>query len=183
MEDKEIVELFLARSEDALRITAEKYGACLKNTAINIVGSSRDAEECVNDTYLSAWNSIPPHKPAVLKTYLCKLCRRHALMRLRYNNAEKRGGGRAVSALEEIEELVPGQTDDDEQSEAIRNVVASFIKNLDATERSVFLQRYFHFSDIKTISKEYGFTQSKVKMMLKRCRDRLKTELEREGLM
>lgn len=183
MEDNEIVKLYLMRSEEALQKTAEKYGAYLKSVAVNIAGSEQDAEECVNDTYLSAWNSIPPHQPAVLKTYLCKLCRNHALMRLRYNNAARRGGGQVPAALEEIEELIPGETGDEEQSKAIREAVGSFVKELSDTERCVFLARYFRFSDIKTVSAEYGFTQSKVKMILKRCRDKLKKKLERQGLM
>ena len=183
MEDKEIVELFLMRSENALREVSEKYGAYLKKTAYTIVGNDRDAEECVNDTYLSAWNSIPPHKPEVLLTYLCKLCRNHALMRLRYNRSERRGGGKAIKALDEIAETVPGETDDAGEVEAIKRSVRDFVYSLQSDEKNVFLQRYFRFYDIKTISKNTGFTQSKVKMMLKRSRDKLKVKLEREGLM
>ena len=183
MEDKDIVELFLMRSEDALREVSEKYGAYLKKTAYTIVGNNSDAEECVNDTYLSAWNSIPPHRPEVLLTYLCKLCRNHALMKLRYNRSEKRGGGKAIKALDEIAEVIPGQTDDEGESEAIGRCVRNFVYSLYSDEKNVFLQRYFRFYDIRTISKNTGFTQSKVKMMLKRSRDRLKIKLESEGLM
>ncbi|MBO4423814.1 MAG: sigma-70 family RNA polymerase sigma factor [Clostridia bacterium] len=182
MEDRQIVELFLKRSEDALKMTAEKYGPYLQTVAREIVGSRQDAEECVNDTYMSAWNSIPPKQPEVLQTYLCKLCRRHALMRLRYNNAEKRGGGTVPLPLHEIEELVPGEADETE-AEAIREAVRRFIAGLDGDEKNVFLQRYFYFSDIKSISIKYGFSQSKVKMTLKRCRDRLRALLESEGLL
>ena len=183
MEDKSIVELFFQRDEEALNRTAEKYGAYLKKTAYSIVGDKCDAEECVNDTYLSAWNSIPPHRPQVLQTYLCKLCRNHALMRLRYNNAEKRGGGKAVLALDEIAGVIPGETEDAGECEAIKKCVREFVGELDADGKTVFLQRYFNFYDVKTIAKNTGFTQSKVKMMLKRSRDRLKNKLESEGLM
>lgn len=182
MEDKNIVELFWSRDEEALQKVSEKYGPYLRKTAYSIVSNAQDAEECVNDTYLSAWNSIPPHRPEVLLTYLCKLCRNHALMRLRYNNAERRGGGKAVIALDEIENVIPGEADEGE-SEAIKQSVREFVDGLGADEKTVFIQRYFWFYDVKTIAKNTGFTQSKVKIVLKRSRDKLKAKLESEGLM
>lgn len=146
------------------------------------MGNDQDAEECVNDTYLSAWNSIPPHKLEVLLTYLCKLCRNHALMRLRYNNAEKRGGGASVAALDEIENVIPGDASESD-GEAIKQSVIAFVRTLKADEKSVFIQRYFWFYSVKTIAQNTGFSQSKVKIMLKRSRDKLKAKLESEGLM
>ncbi len=182
MTDREIIRLFQQRDERGIEETQKAYGAQLMRFAERFL-SWEDAEECVNDTYLSAWNSIPPHRPQVLQTYLCKLCRNHALMRLRYNNAEKRGGGKAVLALDEIAGVIPGETEDAGECEAIKKCVREFVGELDADGKTVFLQRYFNFYDVKTIAKNTGFTQSKVKMMLKRSRDRLKNKLESEGLM
>lgn len=183
MEDREIVELFLMRSEDALRYTEEKYGAAMRSSAKAITGSGEDAEECVNDAFYDAWKSIPPKRPANLKTYLFKLVRNRALMRLRMNTAEKRGGGTAAIPLHELEEAIPGETENDGESEAVADVVRAFVRGLDPDTRRVFLSRYYAFRDIKTISAQYGYTQSKVKMMLKRSRDALRKKLESEGLL
>ena len=183
MNDDVLVQEILDRKETGLASAKQQYGSYCLYIARNILHSEQDAEECLNDTLLAAWNSIPPHRPEVLLTYLCKLCRNHALMKLRYNRSEKRGGGKAIKALDEIAEVIPGQTDDEGESEAIGRCVRNFVYSLDSDEKNVFLQRYFRFYDIRTISKNTGFTQSKVKMMLKRSRDRLKIKLESEGLM
>lgn len=183
MDDREIVELYWARSEQAISETQSKYGSYCYSIAYNILNSNEDAEESVNDTYHDVWNSIPPHRPSILSTFLGKITRRISIDRWRRRTAEKRGGGEMPLALEELQECVAADRDTEKEFEKKRlsAVVNSFVKKLPETEQRVFLCRYWYMDSISAISQQFGFSESKVKSMLFRTRNQLRTVLEREG--
>lgn len=184
MDDKEIVELYWQRNEAAIDETAARYGKFCHSIAFNILGNNEDAEESVNDTYLNAWNSIPPHRPSVLSTFLGKITRRVSIDRWRKRSAQKRGGGQIALALDELEECISGGKSVEQAVEAklLSDVVNSFVKSLPDTERGVFLCRYWYMDSVESIAKEFGFSQSKVKSMLYRTREKLRARLIKEGL-
>lgn len=184
MDDKEIVELYWQRNEAAIGETAARYGKFCHSIAYNILGNNEDAEESVNDTYLNAWNSIPPHRPSVLSTFLGKITRRVSIDRWRKRSAQKRGGGQIALALDELEECISGGKSVEQAVEAklLSDVVNSFVKSLPDTERGMFLCRYWYMDSVESIAKEFGFSQSKVKSMLYRTREKLRARLIKEGL-
>lgn len=175
MEDKEIVELYFDRSEQAIDVTEKKYGAYCHAIARNLLGNEADAEECVNDTWLSAWNSIPPNRPTALRTYLGKIVRRISVSRIRYRTAEKRGGGEIPLILDELAECLPDTECDAE--DLSKEIINRFLSELPTTERRVFLCRYWYGDSIRLICERFGFRESKVKSMLYRTREKLKAEL------
>lgn len=183
LEDSAIVQLYWDRSEEAIAQTDRKYGGYCFSIANNILPSREDARECVNDTYLAAWEAIPPHRPDILSTFLGKLTRRVSIDRWRILSAAKRGGGTTAVALEELEECIPSNADPAAQVEAkeLAETVNLFLAKLPREERQVFLARYFHMAGIGEIGKEYGFSDSKVKSMLHRTRKKLRTYLTEEG--
>ena len=182
MQDNEIIALFFARNEDAIKQTDNEYGYRLLNVAYNVLGDRRDAEECVNDAYLSVWNKIPPEKPRSLFAYVSKIVRNTALTRLRDGTAKKRKSGVTV-CLEELSEVLPAEDDVSERIEAaeLSALINGFLKGCEEDDRNVFILRYYGFKSVSEIAKQYGFTQSRVKMSLKRTRDRLSEHLERNG--
>ena len=180
MEDGSIVQLYWDRDEQAIPATAEKYGNYCASIAKNILDRREDAEECVNDTYMSAWNAMPPHRPQILSAFLGKLTRNLSLNRYKQNTAGKRGGGEAPVVFEEIAELV-SDTDSVEQEigrRELASAIDSFLGGLSAGKRSIFVCRYWYFDSISTISKQFGFTGSKVKSILYRTRKKLLTYLD-----
>ena len=183
MDDKSIVDLFWQRNEQAIFNTAEKYEPYLHSIALRILGDPSDAEECVNDTYNAAWNSIPPHRPAVLSTYLGKLTRRISLKVLRSRSAQKRGNNEIALSLDELSECIPAGfcLDDAIALKELTNTINSFLAALPVTERRVFVLRYWHALPIASICKQLGFSKSKVESMLHRTRVKLKNQLEKEG--
>ena len=183
MEDSRIVELFRERDEAAVSEAESKYGAYCRSIAMNILQSAPDAEEAVGDAMFAAWNAIPPHCPSVLSTFLGKLTRRAALKKVREASAQKRGGGQLALALEELGECVPGSGGAEEAVEAaeLARAVNAFLAGLPAQERSIFLCRYWYLDSVADIASRFGCGQSKVKMTLKRTRDRLRMYLEKEG--
>ena len=185
MDDAQIVALFFDRNEQAIDETAAKYGNYCFSIAFNILAHRDDAEETVNDTWLGAWRSIPPHKPARLSTYLGKITRRLALDKWKATYALKRGGGEMPLALEELGECIPHPDTPDQTMELkeLTKVLNTFIKALPQTEQQVFVCRYWHLYSIKTIAREFGFSESKVKSMLSRTRGKLKDQLEKEGIV
>ncbi len=185
MEDRQIIELYWTRSEAAIERTAEKYGGYCGAIARNILQNEQDAEECVNDVWLRAWNSIPPHRPENLATYLGKLTRRKAIDRWRAEHSGKRGGGRVPLALEELEGVLPLGDDPERelQQRELTRAVNAFLAELPETERNVFLCRYWYFDGIADIGSRFGFTQSKVKSMLYRTRRKLQQYLLKEELL
>lgn len=184
MEDSDIVALYWARREQAVTETAAKYGSYCHSIAQNILANPEDAEESVNDAYLAAWNAIPPHRPAVLRTFLGKLTRRQALKKWRDGVREKRGGGETALALEELEECVPSGSGAEDAVMAAELALAlrRFVAGLPDTERRVFLCRYWYLDPVRTVSRTFGFSESKVKSMLHRTRTKLRTYLQKEGM-
>ena len=185
MEDAQIIDLYFARSERAIAETSHKFGNYLYSIAYSILSSHRDSEEAVNDTYLGAWRSIPPHRPNRLRTYLGKITRRCALEKWKTVSAQKRGGGEVALALEELGESIPGCDSPETAMEMkeLTQIINTFLKTLPETEQKVFLCRYWYLAPVKTIAKQFGFSESKVKSMLSRSRKKLKTHLQKEGIL
>lgn len=183
MDDSRIVTLYWDRDQRAVEETAKKYGPYCYSIAQRILGDQLDAEECVNDTYHAAWASIPPHKPAVLSTYLGKLTRRISLKVLRSRDTQKRGCGQVALSLEELGECIPSGRNVEEgvDFQALVQTLNSFLATLPADERRVFVCRYWHVMPIPEICSRYGFSKSKVESMLHRTRSKLENLLIKEG--
>ena len=183
MDDKKIIELYFMRNEHALDETASRYGKYCYSIARNILPSREDAEESVNDTYLDAWNSIPPHRPNSLALFLGKITRRISIDRWRRQNAKKRGGGEMALVLDELYQCIPDETDVEKEFEKrhLAQVINNFVKTLPAHEQKVFLCRYWYMDSVKSISRRFGYSESKVKSMLHRTREKLREEIRKEG--
>ncbi len=183
MEDKSIVDLYWQRNEQAITETENKYGSYCRSIAYNILHSNEDAEECVNDTYIDAWHSMPPHRPSVLSTFLGKITRRISIDRFRHRTAEKRGGGEMPPVLDELEDCIADEESIEEEYEKQRlsDVINTFLRSLPETERKVFLCRYWYMDSIADISKQFTFSESKVMSMLFRTRAKLRDVLVKEG--
>lgn len=183
MDDGKIVQLYWDRDERAIFATSDKYGAYCASIARNILGNAEDAEECVNDTYMSAWNSMPPHRPSVLSAFLGKITRNLSFNRYKCNTADKRGGGEAPAVLEEIAELV-SDTDSVEQEIDRRELVKAidaFLEQLPADKRSIFVCRYWYFDRIAHIASRFGMTENHVSVVLSRLRAKLHRYLLERG--
>lgn len=185
MEDKDIIELYLQRDEQAIAESSRKYGAYCRTIACNILSFWEDAEEAVNDTWLGAWKAIPPARPAVLRTFLGKITRRLSLKRYRDQHREKRGGGQVALALEELSECIPGgETPEDAYDEKeLAALLRRFVAKLPDTERRVFLCRYWYLDAVPDICRQFGFSESRVRSMLSRSRKRLRSYLIKEGFV
>lgn len=185
MEDERIVQLYWARSSQAIAETDRKYGSYCNSIAYGILQNREDAEESVSDTYLDAWNAMPPHRPSVLATFLGKITRRIAIDRWRSATRAKRGGGEIVVALEELEQcLAGGQSPEQEiEKKELAQTVNRFLDGLPLWERRVFLARYWYLDSIREIGERFGFSQSKVTSMLFRSRNKLRLQLEKEGYL
>ena len=179
MTDEEIVGKYFLRDQSALSATAEKYGGFLRAVSVNILHNGSDAEECVSDTYLACWNTIPPENPRSLKAYAGTLCRNISFDCYKRAHAQKRGGGRTEMLLSEIEDFLPAEgSGADYAAEAINE----FLSSLKSAQRVVFVRRYWFFDDVKDIADRMGFSESKVKSILFRTRKKLKEKLIREGI-
>ena len=185
MDDERIVELYWKRNENAISETVSKYGSYLNSISYNILFNSEDALECVNDTYHDAWNSMPPHRPSIVATFLGKITRRISIDRWRSLNRAKRGGGEVTLALEELEQCVAGSHDVEKEIEKKELVQAinKFLDTLPIPERRVFLARYWYMDSIQDIAAHFKFSQSKVLSMLFRTRNKLRRQLEKEGYL
>ncbi len=185
VKDQEILALYFARSERALDETEAAYGPYCRAVAGRILPDDRDVDEAVNDAWMAAWGSIPPHRPETLRTYLAKLTRRAAIGIWRARDAQKRGGGQMELALEELDSVLPGGSDPVRTAEAaaLTEALDRFLEALPDRERRVFLRRYWYMDPIAAICARYGFSQSKVKSMLARTRARLRAFLEKEELL
>ncbi len=184
MTDAQIVEMYWNRNEAAVSATSEKYGTYCYSIAHGILHNEEDSKEIVNDTYMSAWNSMPPHKPNVLKTFLGKITRRLSIDKWRRKNAEKRGG-ETEAVLDELSECISQNGDPIAETEKamLDKAINTFVRELKDTEQRVFLCRYWYAQPIREIAKRFGFSESKVKVMLMRTRNKLKKSLETEGLL
>ena len=183
MKDTEIIALYWDRDERAISETATKYGHYCHSIAYRLLQNAEDAKECVNDTYVGAWNSIPPHRPGLLSAFLGKITRRISINRLRDRNAGKRGAGQYALTLEELSDCIPsGQRAEDlAETKELTRILNAFLATLGTEERRVFLCRYWYFDSVKDIATRFDCGQSKIKMMLKRTREKLLTYLEKEG--
>ena len=183
MEDSRIVQLYWDRDQEAIPATSEKYGNYCGAIAWNILGNREDAEECVNDTWLRAWNAMPPHRPSLLSTFLGKITRNLAFDRFSFLRAEKRGGGELPSVLEELGECV-SNTDDLEQTvdeRELARAITDFLAALPAAKRNVFIRRYWYTEPISAIGRRYGMGDGAVSMTLSRLRQKLRIHLMERG--
>lgn len=183
MEDAQILALYWARSEDAIAETAEKYGRYCYRIAWHILYDAGDAEESVNDTWLNAWQSIPPHRPSILSAFLGKITRGLAIDKYRTRTAGKRGGGEFALALEELDECVASKSDVQQVLEAkeLAQLLNRFLAALPAKERDLFVCRYWFLASIKEISRRFGISESNAKTSLYRTRKKLCTYLKEAG--
>ena len=183
MEDHQIIDLYWKRAENAIAETAKKYGTYCRAIAYGILHSHEDAEESVNDTWLGAWNSMPPHRPNILSAFLGRITRRLSIDKWRTLNAGKRGGGQLTLALEELNECIPSGSDPAAAVELqeLTAAIDRFLDSLPDLERHVFLCRYWYLHTISAIAERFSFSESKVKSMLHRTRSKLRTYLEKEG--
>ncbi|MCH5205952.1 MAG: sigma-70 family RNA polymerase sigma factor [Oscillospiraceae bacterium] len=182
MEDSEIIGLYFERDERAISETGVKYGRLCFGVAKNILGSSEDAEECVNDTYLNVWNSIPPTKPNDLKAFICKVTRNLSLTRLKYNKAAKRSP-EVLLSLSELEEVLPDESAaDGVEAEELGKLISAFLREQKPDSRNVFLRRYWFFDSVSEIAARFSFSESKVKSMLFHTRGKLRKYLKNEGI-
>ena len=184
MNDSEIVSLFWNRDEFAFAESLKKYGRYCHSIAYGILQNPQDAQECVNDAAMAAWNSIPPHRPAVLSSFLGKLTRRASLKKWRSDHAQKRGGGELPMALDELRDCIPdGMTLEAELEEReLARSISALLKKLPDSERRAFILRYWYLDSIEAIAAKLGFSHSKVKSLLHRSRRKLLEHLRKEGL-
>lgn len=175
MDDAKIVQLYWDRNEQAIPATADKYGNYCTSIAKNILGNREDAEECVNDTYLNAWNSIPPNRPGILAAFLGKIVRNLSFNRYKHNAADKRGGGELTVVLDELSDLVSGKDDVEQEvnRKELVNAIDTFLNSLSPEKRSIFISRYWHTDSISEIAERHGMTDGAVSMTLNRLRLKL----------
>lgn len=182
MDDKQIVELFWERSEDAIAETDRKYGRYILFIAKNVLSDDEDAREVQNDTYLQTWNSIPPERPTALRAYVGAICRNLALSRYRRKYAEKRQGC-VDTAIEELADCLPDGNDSDRvASERIGDALNRFLEGLEPNERKVIVLRYWYMCSIDRIAEECSMNKNTVATVLFRKRRELKAFLEKEGV-
>lgn len=179
MDDKDILELYLRRDEEAIKQTSDKYRSYCMKIAMNILGSQEDSEECINDAYLAAWNSIPPKMPQILKAYLGKLTRNISLNRYNSQNAQKRGGGKLALSLDELSDCI---AESEKSEEQIALLIDGFLYTQTKKARQIFVRRYFYCDTVAKIAKLFGISESSVKSMLFRTRERLRRYLAENGI-
>ena len=183
MKDADIVEMYWQRNESAIKETTKKYSAYLSKIANNILFNPEDTKECVNDTYLAAWNSMPENKPSVLSTYLGKIARHISIDLYRRKNRQKRYASEYALSLSELGDCFKDTTTVEQEQEykLLEEIINVFVRSLPVDSRRVFIGRYYFFDSVKTISDYCGISESKVKTMLYRIRQNLKEYLVKEG--
>ena len=183
MEDAQIVSLYWDRSEDAIRETEAKYDRYLTKIAYNILANTEDSRESVNDTYLAAWNSMPPHRPSILSAYLAKLTRRISIDRFRYRTRDKRMGSEYALSLQELGDCVSGgdTTQEIVNVKLLADSIGVYLRLQSQQARTVFLARYYFLDSVREIAISQGMSESKVKSLLYRTRLGLREYLEQEG--
>lgn len=183
MDDNGIIQLYWDRNDRAIKATSEKYGHYCKAIARNILHNEEDAEECVNDTYLNAWNAMPTHWPEQLETFLGKITRNLSFNKYKYNHTEKRGGGEIVFVLDELTDCISDVDHVEsviDRQELIKSI-NSFVKNLPAKKRNIFVRRYWYADSVLSIANDYGMLQGTVSKILERTRKQLKVYLTERG--
>lgn len=184
MDDNKIIDLYWARSQQAIAESDRKYGAYCRAIARNILPQAEDAEECVNDTWLRAWNAMPPQRPTVLQAFFGKLTRNLSLDRWRREHAAKRGGCQTQLALEELEDCLAARERVEESLDAehTARIISDFLRTLPVTDRQLFVRRYWSLDSIQSLARAFAMSQSQVKSRLFRIRQRLRIVLEKEGV-
>lgn len=173
MQDSEIIELFFARDQEAIAATSEKYNNYCMTVAMNILQNPGDSEECVNDAYLAAWNSIPPNRPEKLSAYLARLTRNLSLNRYKARSAERRGGGDFAVSLDELDDCIADESSN-YGAEELGALISRFLYTATKESRQVFVRRYFYSDSVSAIAKRFRMSESKVKSMLHRMRGGLR---------
>ena len=184
MYDSDILELYFLRNEQSIRETEQKYGAYCKTIADRILQNREDSEETVNDTWLSAWNAIPPQRPGSLQGFLGRITRNGAIDRWRRRNAGKRKG-EMVLALEELGECIPSKDNVEQQVQAaeLSRVLEAFLKTLPTERRRMFLLRYWYLMPMREIAQRLGWTEGRVRTTMHRIRRQLLTYLQERGML
>ena len=182
MEDSIIISLFFERSEQAVEELNRKYGPAVRKTAANILSDRLDVEECVNDTYLRTWNSIPPQKPNPLVSYVCRIARNLALDRYHANSAAKRNGNFDL-VLDEMEECIPSELNVETEYEAkeLSAAINRFLAALPGDDRFLFVRRYWYGDSLARIAELYSMNEKTVATYLFRTREKLRVYLRKEG--
>lgn len=182
-DDSEIVKLFTERNETAIAAAMEKYNSYCMKIAVNILVSREEAEECVNDAFLKAWDMIPPHNPQMLSTFLGKLTRNLAINRYRYGLAVKRGNGDSALAFEEMSELVSDGSNVESEAERCELIkeINAFLKTLPERKRNIFVCRYWYCDSVGEIAREFSTTEGNVSVILNRTRRKLREYLRKRG--
>lgn len=180
--DIRIIELFTSRSKEAVSALSKKYEKLCRSISYNILRNKEDAEECVNDTYLKVWDSIPPAKPDNLMAYVCRIARNISLDKLRYNLRSKRNGS-TDALLSELSECIPSMDNVEESADdTLKNAITDFLDGLSDRDRNIFVRRYFFCDNVKSISKRLGVTETNVTTILNRTRNNLKKYLSDNGI-
>lgn len=185
MEDRQIVMLYWERDPQAIELSRQKYGAYCFSVAHNLLASREDAEECVNDTWLHAWNGMPPNRPGILRMFLAKITRCVSFNRFKANNTQKRGGGQLPLVLEELAECIADESrvEDAVIAAELGESVRQFVRSLPEREGDIFVRRYFFTESITEIAQSYGITVNYTMVMLSRTRKKLKNHLMKEGYL
>lgn len=183
MQDEKIVALYWQREEQAIRETEQKYGRYLAKIAHNILLDAEDSRETVNDTYLRAWNSMPPHKPTILSTYLGRITRQLSIDRFRGRHREKRRTSEYALSLSELEDCVctGNTTEQDVDLHLLAEAIGAYLRTLTPQARNIFVGRYYYMDSLREVAAYYGMSQSAAKSMLFRTRQGLRNHLEQEG--
>ena len=183
MDDAQIVELYWRRDENAIQKSDEKYGRYLTGIAFHILADLEDSKESVNDTYLKAWNSMPPHKPDILSAYLGKITRQTSIDAYRKRGSQKRRGSQYALSLSELEECVSGGESPEREAEAalLADSINAFLRLLPSETRHAFIGRYYFMDSTREVAAYCGMSESKLKSVLYRARQKLKEHLEKEA--
>ena len=184
LEDSKIISLFFERSEQAISELDRAYGPAVKRTAANILHDRQDVEECVNDTYLGCWNSIPPHRPDPLVSFVCRIARNLAVSRLRSETAARRNRDFDL-VLDELEEFIPSGFDVEEEylAKELAEAVSRFLLQLDYDDRFLFVRRYWYADSVKAIAEAMHKPENRTSVRLHRLREKLRSYLKKEGFL
>ena len=183
MDDKTIVSLYLSRNESAITETDKKYGKYLLKIAYNVLNDSEDSKESVNDTYLAAWNSIPPNIPEILSVYLSRITRRISIDIFRKKNSQKRKSSQLTYSLDEMSDCTSNTPEPDEiiENKRLSESISAYLYSVSEVQRNIFICRYYYFDSVKDIAKYCNVTESNVKTTLHRLRNGLREYLLKEG--
>ena len=184
MDDNDILDLYFNRSETAISETRDKYGLRIFKVSINILRAKEDAEECVNDTLLKAWEAIPPSRPGILGAFLAKIARNLSINKWHARGAAKRGGGEASLILSELEDCIPapGGPEQEYESARVTQAINAYLATMDKATRAAFVLRYFHGESIRGVCQRLGISETNAKSVLFRARKKLGAYLEKEGV-